>query len=78
MLISGRNFPEILRVIKSLQLGDQYKITTPANWQPGEKVIIAPPVQGEQVKELFGDDVETVYPYLRFTSDPSSKAKAAA
>lgn len=31
------------------------------NWQPGEKVIVHPSVQGEKVKELFGDDVETVY-----------------
>ncbi|WWD22539.1 hypothetical protein CI109_107032 [Kwoniella shandongensis] len=73
---TGRNFPEILRVIDSLQLGDKYKITTPANWQPGEKVIVHPSVQGEKVKELFGDDVDTVYPYLRFTPDPSKKVKA--
>lgn len=61
---TGRNFPEILRVIDSLQLGDKYKITTPANWRVGggdDKVIIHPSVQGEKVKELFGDDVETVY-----------------
>ena len=74
---TGRNFPEILRVIDSLQLGDKHKITTPANWQPGDKVIVHPSVQGEKVKELFGDDVETVYPYLRFTSDPSKKKAAA-
>ncbi|GFZ51985.1 1-Cys peroxiredoxin [Saitozyma sp. JCM 24511] len=71
---TGRNFPELLRVIDSLQLGDKYKITTPANWQPGEKVIVHPSVQGEKVKELFGDKVETVYPYLRFTPDPSKTA----
>lgn len=47
-----------------MQLGDKHKITTPANWHlPGgpDKVIIHPSVQGEQVKELFGDDVETVF-----------------
>ena len=69
---TGRNFPELLRVIDSLQLGDKYKITTPANWQKGDKVIVHPSVQGEKVKELFGDKVETVYPYLRFTPDPSA------
>ncbi|WVF65946.1 hypothetical protein IAT40_000684 [Kwoniella sp. CBS 6097] len=73
---TGRNFPEILRVVDSLQLGDKYKITTPANWQPGQKVIVHPSVQGEKVKELFGDDVQTVYPYLRFTPDPSKKQTA--
>lgn len=73
---TGRNFPEILRVIDSLQLGDKHKITTPANWNKGDKVIVHPSVQGDKVKELFGDDVETVYPYLRFTSDPSTKKVA--
>ncbi|WVN89218.1 uncharacterized protein L203_104436 [Cryptococcus depauperatus CBS 7841] len=68
---TGRNFPEILRVIDSLQLGDKHKITTPANWKQGDDVIVHPSVQGEQVKELFGDHVKTVYPYLRFTKDPS-------
>lgn len=50
-----------MRVIDSLQLGDKYKITTPANWNKGEDVIVHPSVQGEKVKELFGDDVKTVY-----------------
>ncbi|WVR03580.1 hypothetical protein IAU60_000572 [Kwoniella sp. DSM 27419] len=75
---TGRNFPEILRVIDSLQLGDKYKITTPANWKQGDKVIVHPSVQGDKVQELFGNDVETVYPYLRFTSDPSQKQTASA
>ena len=48
-------------MIDSLQLGDKYKITTPANWKKGEDVIVHPSVQGEKVKELFGDDVKTVY-----------------
>ncbi|ODN88064.1 thiol-specific antioxidant protein 3 [Cryptococcus wingfieldii CBS 7118] len=74
---TGRNFPEILRVVDSLQLGDKYKITTPADGKEVDKVIVHPSVQGEKVKELFGDDVETVYPYLRFTSDPSKKEQKA-
>lgn len=35
---TGRQFNEVLRCIDSLQLGDKHKITTPANWTPGEKV----------------------------------------
>jgi alkyl hydroperoxide reductase subunit AhpC len=35
--IQGRNFPELLRVIDSLQLGDKHKITTPANWKKGDE-----------------------------------------
>nr|XP_019014546.1 thiol-specific antioxidant protein 3 [Kwoniella pini CBS 10737]OCF53327.1 thiol-specific antioxidant protein 3 [Kwoniella pini CBS 10737] len=79
---TGKNFQELARCIDSLQLGDKYKITTPANWgvpingKTEERVIVHPSVQGEKVKELFGDDVDVVYPYLRFTSNPEKKQSA--
>jgi alkyl hydroperoxide reductase subunit AhpC len=63
---TGRNFAEILRVIDSLQLGDKHKVVTPADWKRGDPVIIHNSVQGDQVKELFGDDVNAVY--VSFTS----------
>ncbi len=44
---TGRNFHEILRVIDSLQLTDNYKVATPANWQDGEDVVIVPAIQDE-------------------------------
>jgi glutaredoxin/glutathione-dependent peroxiredoxin len=50
---TGRNFDEILRVIDSLQLGDNHKVTTPVNWKKGEDVIIHPGVNDEQAKTLF-------------------------
>jgi glutaredoxin/glutathione-dependent peroxiredoxin len=50
---TGRNFDEILRVIDSLQLGDNHKVTTPVNWKKGEDVIIHPGVKDEQAKTLF-------------------------
>lgn len=57
----GRNVDEILRCIDSLQLTDRYKIiATPANWVQGEKVMILPDADKEKIKELFGDNVETV------------------
>ncbi|MBN1621807.1 MAG: peroxiredoxin [Endomicrobiales bacterium] len=40
---SGRNFQEIKRLLISLQTGDKHKVATPANWQPGEDVIVPPP-----------------------------------
>ncbi|UOF92320.1 peroxiredoxin [Fodinisporobacter ferrooxydans] len=40
---AGRNIPEILRVIDSLQTTDANKVSTPANWQPGEPVIVPAP-----------------------------------
>ena len=38
----GRNFDELLRVIKALQTADHYEIATPADWRPGEPVIVPP------------------------------------
>ena len=50
---AGRNFDEILRVIDSLQLTDAHKVTTPANWRPGDDVIIAPSVSDEAARARF-------------------------
>lgn len=70
---TGRNFAEILRVVDSLQLGDKYRVTTPVNWNKGDKVIIHPSVQGAEAEKLF-PGYETVKPYLRFAKDPSSSS----
>ncbi|GAA5983664.1 hypothetical protein JCM11641_000926 [Rhodosporidiobolus odoratus] len=64
---TGRHFNEILRVVDSLQLGDKNKITTPANWQPGQRVIVHPSVPTPEAKKIFPNEVEEVYPYLRLT-----------
>ena len=63
----GRNFDEILRVIDSLQTGDRAGIATPANWMPGEDVIIPPSVSDEEAHEKFPQGFETIKPYLRTT-----------
>lgn len=42
-LTTGRNMQEILRVIDALQTTDKYQVATPANWKPGEKVIVPAP-----------------------------------
>jgi thioredoxin-dependent peroxiredoxin len=69
---AGRNFPEILRVIDSLQRSAKHKVSTPANWQPGEDVIIMPVVTDEEAKELFPAGWDTKKPYLRLVKDPAS------
>ncbi len=38
----GRNFDELYRVVIALQTADEFKIATPADWQPGDDVIISP------------------------------------
>jgi peroxiredoxin 2/4 len=42
-LQNGRYMPEIIRLVKALQTTDKYKVATPANWQPGEKVVVPAP-----------------------------------
>ena len=62
---TGRNFDEILRVIDSLQLTDNYKVATPVNWKQGDDVIIVPAVKDEDAKKLFPQGWKTLKPYLR-------------
>jgi alkyl hydroperoxide reductase subunit AhpC len=69
-MTTGRNFPEILRVIDSLQLTVKYKVATPANWKQGEDVIIVPVVKEEEAKTLFPGGWNTVKPYLRIVKQP--------
>ncbi|ORZ03050.1 thioredoxin-like protein [Syncephalastrum racemosum] len=67
---TGRNFDEILRVIDSLQLGDQHRITTPGNWKKGDDVIVHPSVSTEEAQKLFPKGVKVIRPYLRLTPSP--------
>src|SRR5438093_10612804 len=69
-MTTGRNFDEVLRVIDSLQLTAGHKVSTPAQWRPGEDVIIAGSVSNDEAKELFGD-WEEPKPYIRIVPDPS-------
>jgi thioredoxin-dependent peroxiredoxin len=67
---AGRNFDEILRVIDSLQLTDQFKVATPVNWKQGQDVIIVPSVSNDDAKKLFPAGWKEVKPYLRVTPQP--------
>jgi alkyl hydroperoxide reductase subunit AhpC len=67
---TGRNFDELLRTIDSLQLTDGHKVATPANWKPGEDVIIVPSVSDEAAKALFPGGWTTRKPYLRTVRQP--------
>ena len=69
---AGRNFDEILRVIDSMQLTDNYKVATPVNWEDGEDVIIVPSVTDpEEIKKLFPKGHTEIKPYLRVTPQPN-------
>lgn len=69
---TGRNFHEILRVIDSLQLTDNHKVATPANWQDGDDVVIVPSLKDEEeIKQRFPKGYKAVKPYLRLTPQPN-------
>ena len=69
---TGRNFNEILRVIDSLQLTDNYSVATPVNWKDGEDVIIVPSITDPEVlKQKFPKGYKTIKPYLRITPQPN-------
>ena len=68
-MTTGRNFDEILRVIDSMQLTAKHKVATPADWRPGEDVIITAAVSNEDAAKAF-PGYKTVKPYLRTTKQP--------
>lgn len=50
-LTNGRNIPEILRLVDALQITDREKVATPANWQPGQPVVVPPPKTYDELVE---------------------------
>jgi len=63
-LTTGRNIQEILRIIYCLQTTDEHKVATPANWQPGQKVVVPAPGTQEAAEERLGQGYECVDWYL--------------
>ena len=61
----GRNFAEIMRALDAVQITDGAGIATPANWVPGQDVIVGLALNDEQAKEKFGE-IDIKLPYLRF------------
>ena len=69
-MTTGRNFDEVLRVIDSLQLTANHAVATPAQWQPGEDVIIAGSVSNDQAKQKYPDGWKEPKPYIRIVPAP--------
>lgn len=68
---TGRNFDEILRVIDSLQLTDNYSVATPANWKDGDDCVVVPSIPTEEARQKFPKGVNEIRPYLRMTPQPN-------
>lgn len=71
-LTTGRNFEEIKRMIKAIQKSDEAHCSTPADWQPGDDVIISAPVTIEAAEAGMASENEDEYAldwFLRFKKD---------
>lgn len=66
----GRNFAEILRALDAIQATDGKPLATPANWIPGQDVIVGLALNDEQAKAQFGE-IDIKLPYLRFVKAPA-------
>ena len=76
-LSTGRNFQEIKRLLAALQVTDKYQVSTPADWQPGEDVVVSAPttlseVMSEKNKQ-DGCDCGTWYFCTKKISEPENK-----
>ena len=77
-MTTGRNFDEVLRVIDSLQLTAKHRVATPANWTPGEEVIIAGSVSDEEAKKIYPQGWKAPRPYIRIVPQPRGSAPSGA
>jgi len=65
-LQNGRYMPEIIRLVKALQTTDKFKVATPANWQPGEKVVVPAPKTAAEMEKRPTEGYECKDWYLCF------------
>lgn len=66
----GRNFAEIIRALDAVRKTDGVPLATPANWVPGEDVIVALALDNAAAEEKYGA-LDIKLPYLRFAKDPA-------
>lgn len=65
-LTTGRNMKEMLRLIDALQTADKNKVATPANWKPGDPVIVPFPTSVEAAEQRMKEGCDTKDWYLSF------------
>jgi alkyl hydroperoxide reductase subunit AhpC len=69
-MTTGRNFEELLRAVDSLQLTATHKVATPANWQPGDDVLIAGSVSDDDARRTYPQGWIAPRPYIRIVPQP--------
>ena len=65
-MTNGRYIPEIIRLVKALQTSDKYAVATPANWQPGDKVVVPAPKNKAEMEKRLSEGYECKEWYLCF------------
>lgn len=60
-LSNGRNFQEIKRLLIAMQTSDAHQVATPADWQPGDEVIVPPPGSCGVAKERMDSKQKDVH-----------------
>jgi alkyl hydroperoxide reductase subunit AhpC len=65
----GRNFDELLRSVDALLLTSKFPVATPADWKPGQDVIVALSLNDEEAAKRF-PGFKARKPYLRITPQP--------
>ncbi len=65
----GRNFAEIVRALDAVQMTDGASLATPANWNPGQDVIVGMGLDDAAAKAKYGT-LDIKLPYLRFAKAP--------
>ncbi len=67
----GRNFNEIVRTLEALQVSSDLNISTPANWEFGDDVIVSNDIPDEDIKEKYEVDEYNVFEtFLRTIKQP--------
>jgi thioredoxin-dependent peroxiredoxin len=67
---TGRNFQEILRALDSIQLTTRHKVSTRADWQPGDDIVISGAVSDEEAAKLYPGGFKKVNAYIRTAAQP--------
>ena len=77
-LTTGRNIPEILRIVEALQTADKCKVVTPANWLPGTPVLLPPPKTYKELLERVNNcnkEYKGLDWYICFIEDECNKCR---
>lgn len=75
-MTNGRSIDEILRVVEALQTSDKHSVATPADWKPGDKVIVPAPQTAAAAEKRGGEGYDTTDWYFSKKDLPSSDAGA--